>query len=151
VCFKQNTHTHTHEKQILPIRPVPSCLSPFNNIFKPSPRNHFFTSYDSSSLLFVMFRSLPPRTFHLLCLSLTIPIPLVNQEKTHERKSLQDVRTQTLSQSLLQFFDFQFIHPNFIKLWILMDCYATSICEFCILCESPCNYYWWIFITFVIG
>ncbi|WJX70206.1 Alpha-mannosidase I mns5 [Trifolium repens] len=36
-----------------------------------------------------MFRSLPPRTFHLLCLSLTIPIPLVNQEKVCKIATLE--------------------------------------------------------------
>jgi hypothetical protein len=137
VCFKQNTHTHT----------TCSFLSfPFQQHFQTKSAKPFFyilwflivtirhVSFSSSSYF-------PPS------LSLTHNPNPIGQP----RKSLQDVRTQTLSQSLLQFFDFQFIHPNFIKLWILMDCYATSICEFCILCESPCNYYWWIFITFVIG
>jgi hypothetical protein len=60
-------HTHTWEvsKHRSYLRPVP-CLSPFNNIFKQSPRNLFFTSknpmiphryYSACLLLFLLLLS----------------------------------------------------------------------------------------------
>jgi hypothetical protein len=109
--MKWNWKTHTHmrslEAQILPT--TCSLSFPFQQHFQTKSSKPLFyiqKSYDSSSLLFRVSPSLPPPTFHFLFLSLTIPF--LYQEKTHERKSSQDV-----SKSILSQFHFQFIHPIF--------------------------------------